>query len=668
MNFRRYLLVAISCFMATGALAQSGKEAELFINRYKEFLYKTDSTYQSFKDSPALSDSGRWADLNYSDNQPTRWQLLIPLTRLKAMALAWNDKSSVYYHDPSIKKKMELVLDDWFKHRYISKNWWHNEIGVPQKFRDIIILMRDSLDEVRIRKSMQVLAQHRVKGTGANLIWSADLGLHYGVLINNPNLIKKCRDTILSVIKITSGEGIQQDYSFHQHGKRLQMYQYGRSYLFENLRLAWQLKDLSYAFPESGLKILGDFIFEGWQWMARGIHTVPGTMDRAASRRQALHAADLRTYLPILYDLFPGRKAEISKLEFNQNNAASPEGYRYFPFSDFTAVHRKEFSFFLKTISTRTLATESINEENLKGELLNAGDTYFISNGTEYYNLLPFWDWDRIPGITNFSGDRKNKIRTKPFTGNVSDGTNGLAVMDYELVKNEQFLGAKKFYASWKNVTVILTALKTRQLRSYPFTAMDQSRLNGPVTINNVGNTLDEGTHSFVETKWVHHHNFLYFPLSDDRLGIEIKKIMSRWSLINKAGPSNAESETVFLPTLTHYQLNTGYAVIYEPDVKKAAAYFASPSWKLLRNDTIAQSVQFADSTIMTAIYQPGSTTISENLEINTSRPLLIYMKDGIYVSDPAHGKGKVRFAINRRQYTANLKGNGESVAAILLE
>ena len=155
----------------------------------------------------------------------------------------------------------ERALGHWLEKRYTCPNWWHNEIGVPQQMRDIIILLDTALSFSQRKGALEVLAQYRIHDntTGANLAWSADLGLHYGALTSNPDLVKECVRLILKEIKITTADGVQPDYSFHQHDKRLQMYQYGEAFLSENTRLAWQLRGTALAFPKDKLQLLSDF-------------------------------------------------------------------------------------------------------------------------------------------------------------------------------------------------------------------------------------------------------------------------------------------------------------------------------------------------------------------------------------------------------------------------
>jgi chondroitin AC lyase len=645
---------------------QSRPDVDTILNRYKTFLFLTDTSLSNFRNIPPVNEKGMWGDISYEDNQPGQWQAANHLRRIRSLAIAWSRENSPVYHSEKVKRTISLALGHWNQYRYKNRNWWFNEIGIPQIMRDIIVLMKDSLSNRQLDQSLEVLSQYKLAGTGANLVWSADLGLHYGALTNNIPLMQQCRDTILTIIKITTAEGVQPDYSFHQHGSRLQMYHYGGAFLLDNLRLAWELRGSWLAFPPAKIQVLTDFVLHGWQWMARGINTVPGTIDRAASRLHALHSADIRNMIPLLYQLQPDSSNAFKNMLAVQEGKASLKGYRYFPFSDFTAFQQPHFSFFLKTNSTRTLLTESINDENRKGDLLNSGDSYFISNGNEYYDLMPFWDWKKLPGITNFTGETKNKIQRQIFVGNVSDNNNGLAVMDYSLKKSDQSLEAKKFWASYKNITVALIAgIKTANLRQPPFTALDQCRWQTDVTLNRAGNILHEGIHKFDHIDWVYQNHFVYIPLSKDSIEIQIQNRTGRWSDINKSESTEIVTDKVFMPLVIHSQDNkaSGYVVAYASTPEQAEMIAKNPSWKILRNDSICQAVSFDRKTVMAAFYEAGKSKLSSNLSISVDRPCLILLTEsGVYISDPVHTGGIFSVKINKSNFFVCLPADGTTL------
>jgi chondroitin AC lyase len=645
-----------------GVQSATEKTADAVINKYKTFLYNYVSV-KTVEKVPEINNEGRWNDISYSSNQPGVWQLSEHMQRIKRMSMKYADSNATEFKSPRVKLSIESALDDWFQHRYQSKNWWHNEIGIPQIMRDIIVLMKDDLDSARLKKSLEILNQHKVKGTGANLVWSADLGLHYGALTSNYSMMKYCRDTILTVMKITEEEGVQPDFSFHQHGKRLQMYHYGGAFLLENVRLAWQLSNTLLEFPDEKINVLTGFVLNGWQWMARGIHTVPGTIDRAASRKNSLHSADIRQIIPLLYEIHPGSKDAFKKMLEIQQGKSSLIGYRYYPYSDFTSYHTKDFSFLLKTYSNRTLLTESINEENLKGELLNSGDGYFIHDGSEYFNLAPFWDWTKLPGITNFVSSRKAKPIANLFVGNVGDSLTGMAVMDYGLQLKDTILKVKKIWINYGNTMISLIAGLPESDRLKTFTVMDQSRWQSDVTVNRSGNVLKEGEHKLKQTKWIHHSNFLYSPLYNEPVIVSNQIKNASWSEINRSESAALINDGVFMPYILHKGGSSGYMVSFNKDVKSAASFHKNFHGSILRNNINVQSFRISDDLVFVAVYQKGKYKLDKDLQVEVSKPCLIMLKDNIlHVSDPSHTGGSFRISVNGKKFTKELPSSGSSL------
>jgi hypothetical protein len=81
---------------------------------------------------------------------------------------------SSLYQDASVKTAIDGALGHWLEKRYQNPNWWHNAIGIPRLMQDIIVLLRRDLTREQFEQAMEVLGQHKVRGTGANLVWSAD--------------------------------------------------------------------------------------------------------------------------------------------------------------------------------------------------------------------------------------------------------------------------------------------------------------------------------------------------------------------------------------------------------------------------------------------------------------------------------------------------------------
>ncbi|WP_232825983.1 polysaccharide lyase family 8 super-sandwich domain-containing protein [Chitinophaga alhagiae] len=657
---RLFALTALLCILSAAAHAQ----LDTIVNRYKTYLLRTGEPQPAIAQNWAatLNANGQWPDVPYNDKELSGWKVTLHLARVRDMALAWAHPASAAYHQPQLLEKAGQALDHWLARRYQSANWWHNEIGVPRYMRDIIVLLRGQMDTARLRQSLEVMAQLRVHENyvGSNLIWCADLGLNYAALTGNEKMVQHCLRLILKEIQISTGEGVKPDQSFYQHGARLQMYQYGEAFLTESVRVAWQLRGTPQAFPQEKIDILSNFALKGWQWMGRGIHTVPGTMDRSSSRVGEMHGAELRPTIPFLAELQPHEAAALARMAAIQNGKGALNGHRHYPYADFTAYHRPGFSMFLKTISTRTLATESINNENLKGRLLNSGDAYLVRNGLEYYNMMPVWDYTALPGITAFKG--ADHIARRPFTGGVSDSTSGLTAMDYDLQNKtgNQRLTARKYWAFHGNMAVCLMAgLQAQGITGDVYTALDQCRVQGPVTINKAGRVLQPGVHPVEQLKWVHHAGFAYIPLQPAAFNIRLEEVTGAWSAVNASEPATPVTEKVFSPVMLHRgRPNTGYALAFCEKPAQAAKLAKRPQWKVLRNDTTCQAVLFKDGTLMAAFYAPG-----EAGGIAVDQPCLVMRKkNNIHLSDPAQKGITVNVTVRHTTKAVTLPKDGFAV------
>ena len=216
-------------------VAQSQLPYHQVINRYKTFLIDLDTTStQNVKNWLATVDeSGKWGDVDYRDQNSSSWKTTEHLDRLVKISVAYQKRGSPFYQNDSARKVISKALDHWMTKVYRNLNWWYNEIGVPQFWRDIITLDGDFLKGQQRTKALNVLRQFKLKPnfTGANLTWSADLSLHYGLFTQNDSLIIQASKLLAKEIKVSNGEGIRPDFSYHQHGSRLQTHHYGAAFL-----------------------------------------------------------------------------------------------------------------------------------------------------------------------------------------------------------------------------------------------------------------------------------------------------------------------------------------------------------------------------------------------------------------------------------------------------
>lgn len=622
----------------------------------------------------SLGPDGAWPDIDYANKDRSHWKTSLHLNRTRLMAQALANPNDPLHGNAKLEAATLRSLDYWLAKRFKNPNWWHNQIGVPMAARDIIVLLGDKLAGKRRVAALELLDQAgRTKnGNGANTLWIAELGLQHGAIIRDARLVTDSRRVISNEIEITTGEGIQPDYSFHQHGPKLQQFAYGRAYFMNAVRVAWQLRETKWAIPLEKIQALADFALRGCQWMCRGLYTVPSTVDRSVSRPEALAWADLRSPLQQLRELLPDRARELDEFIARQNGEHEPlVGARVFPRSDFAAYHRPAFSCFVKTLSDRTLLTDvGLNSEHLKGALQNCGDHYLLRNGLEYFNLAPVWNWNLLPGVTY--GEGAGQPQRQAFVGAVGDGQSCVSAMDYCFgTKDRPSLRARKLWACHGDVVVALIGnLDAPDVHQPVCTALDQCLLRDAVTISDEHGVqpMVSSHRENIAVNWVHHSGLAYAPLGGLKISVRAEQVTGSWKSINDGLSPEPVTAPVFLATLEHgvspSAQNSGF-IIASCSVPQAEKLFQIPSWRVLRNDSQAQAVKFNDGTLMAAFFQPGEVVAEGQSLVRVDKPcILILQQDRLAVTDPTHQGGELNLRAGGKLLKMNLPGGGAIVTA----
>ncbi len=615
-----------------------------------------------------LCPEGRWPDLDYSG-------VIIQgpagsyhhLKRIRGMGLR------LVSGEMHWQEAIQCALTFWIGTAPQSKNWFHNEIGSPSDMRDIILLLGPDPGDVP-DGAFSFLRQYRVGGTGANLVWSADIALHDGAWQGDEALVERMALLISEEIKVGDLEGIQNDWSFFQHGFRLQQLSYGFAFLSTAARAAWQLQGTPWQLEAEKVDALSRLLLAGTRWMLRGRHTVPSTVDRQVARPGMLGPIDLSVAASHLAEIDPRNAEQLQRIACGEGFSI-PEGHRHFPVADFTAYHRPEFSFFLKTTSDRTERAETINGENLGGAaMMGQGDAYLMRSGVEYFDMMPCWDWNLLPGTT-FVPNSRERVRNA-FTGGVSDGISGLTVMDYEFGSPRLGLKCRKFWAAHGDRIVCLIGGVSAPGNDDPglllaggthpyglFTALDQTRQCGEVTVGFEDGSQDTGKSSeFSGVSWIHHNQFAYILLQPSRIQLRLGEVSGSWAKISLSGSSDFVRIKRFLPVLRHGTENVAYVLAPAKTPREASQIAREAGVAVLHNDPAIQSVRFTDGMTMTAVYQPDRQDQSSPLKVNQSC-LFLQTDRSLFLSNPAQNKKTVRITHpDFQSASVPLPSNGSTV------
>lgn len=667
--------------------ADSGEDAashQLIMDRYLEYLLERSPLEADVLGGHVrnLDAQGAWPDISYNDRTGADWKAIEHLRRVKALALALNTRGHALHNDKAVAQAALKALTTWLHRRtsgaIASRGWWWTKVGEPRFIRDIFVLLERRIDKTSRHLMVEALKPAKIGKTGANLMWLADLTLHRGAFTKDSDLVRKAALRISGSIRKGGKEGIQADWSFHQHGARLQAFHYGGAYLRDASRIAWQLKGTPWEFDKGKHEILAQYALEGLQWMCRGVYTVPSTMDRMCSRKRTLRSANLVSTIRQLRHVLPGRSTSFDAFIARQKDGGKQLiGHRHFPLSDFTTYHRPGFSFFIKTVSNRTHMTERINGENRRGGFLNWGDHYLLRQGDEYYDLPPVWNWYMLPGLTTAAGiGGSSHIVRRPFTGAVSNNRSGLTTMETLLEDKSKTkrLSCRKAWACHGDTIVAMISDLDLTGSTGGTTSLEQCRLKGDVSIAFRGKDpikFEGGRKTLDDVHWIHHNRTAYVPLGQHRIRLQAGPQSGSWNAINKQYSKNTVTEEVFGIQIPHERTLDGqafgYAIISGVDIKETQTTVANPSFRILRNDASCQALRFNDGVWLAAFYEPGELEIEKEVMAKVSIPCLV-LHDGktIWASDPTN-KGRALSIGLTGQAPAkiNLPPSGSSVIAV---
>jgi chondroitin AC lyase len=663
--------IGIFIFTCSGVSYAEFAESDI-LERYRALIDARPSPSASKTEDwvKNLNEDGSWSDIDYFSKIKTGWPARDHLRRIIEILRTVREGAVPDTIAEELKNGAFSAIDYWTKHQFQSLNWYHNEIGVPQDMRDIAILLGPDLEGPRREGVLKVLGQHRIRATGANLVWSAELGFHYGCLTGDQELMNRAARRVWEEVTIGEFEGVQTDGSFFQHEERVQNFIYGRGFGDVIVTLAWQLRGTEWEMPLEKQEIINRYLIDGCQWMGREQYNSPFGVDRAIGSNTGFHRANMLEILKTWREVTTQRIDELDTYIARQEGTGELlTGFKYFHQGDGAAYHTKEAAIFLKTLSDRTHLTESFIGVNLKGmPYLTCGDHYILADGTEYEGLQPVWDWKQLPGVTT-PNYHSMPVR-KPFVGGLGNGISGCAAMDHTRTGDAGHLTVRKFWAFHEGMMIcLLGGWDYRTYWGQITTSVEQSRLQGPVVISKEGKaeTIQNAHHADLQIDWALHRGIGYIPLNPEESVLRTGPQSGNWREIDRdASPLEVVEQTFRISIEhTHEPKPTGFAVILGADKEKMASLQANPTWEVIQNTGAAQIIRFASGLHMGVFYEP--TTYNTAAPIQVSRRCMV-MWDGATVTacDPTQRGGTVEILLEGKRLSVDLPNDGSYVTTSL--
>ncbi len=590
----------------------------------------------------------QWRDIDYTDMSRGGWDMTLHITRIYALAKSYASPQSPFHKDPGLSDLLHRAIGWWCDNRPENPNWWHNEIGVPKKLGAAVILLLDELSESEIQGVMRVLDRSKFGRTGQNKAWLAGNQLMKALIIGDPLLALEAKRQIAEEIYITDSEGIQKDWSFHQHGPMMQFGNYGLAYAEGISFWIRALQGTALAFSEEQVGIMEGFIFNGLSWTVWN-----GFMDPQACGRQ-LHIDGGRGKAYSLAVTASNMAALGRPLSEQLRHIAlqnlQPEKYengltgaKYYFRSDYGIYRTADWYASIRMHSTRTIGFEFTNAENLLANFSADGALLLMQSGREYENIFPYWDWRMLPGTTVYYDGKPIKCDDSPAakrncSAHVGGMTRGDGMVTTMELERDGLHAFKSNFFFGDMVVCLGSDIRTSRAEiDRVTTSVEQNHLVGkPVsgTVKVSAASSAAAVAGAEKTGWVSHNERGYVSLDGAELHIDTAEQKGSWA---NMAPSytQLDSGRVFKCWFEHdagAQSGYAYAVLPHRSARQVKSFARSYSkgradLKVLANDAACQAVSYRGN-IYAVIHKAGTYDLN-GVPTEFRYPVLYMLIDG---------------------------------------
>lgn len=576
------------------------------IRRFEYLLWEKDIPDKKYVENlyqkmvPAeIPGTWRWEDVNYEGRERSTWSAADHYKRIRLILKGFGRQRMS--EDEEYTAKMTGALKYWLINDFINPNWWLNEIGMPQNIGDIAIMMSPVLDKETLTRATELVSRGSMAKngkiaadwTGANLIWGALNTIRHALLTEDEQLLHIASRRISQEITVGSEDGIQEDYSFFQHGARLYSGGYGRDFIYELSIIIFLLNKTDFALPGEKTDIILSFLLDGLRFMTQKDSLDWACVGRELVRMNATNVGLVRNALEFILETqdLP-RKNEIKAFLESMRGGAQPDMTKYFEKAFILCHHFDGIYVGAKFMNNRLLGAEVCNAE---GELcynMSYGThTCIMRNGAEYRNIFPVWDYSRVPGTTS-RPETDEQLRahegweTKTLSNDHSGGQQqGQRAMIYELAEHDDIKMLVTDFAFENGFVSLGTEIGSE--RSNPegiVTTVDQCLLQGEVV---------------VENNSVIHNGIRYTALLGTHIEVTIEKKCGSWHRNSRDLSDNPVSADVV--TLT---INPPVEGRYKYAYMISAADKLLPNVEIIQNDCDIQSIRLPDGSGMSAFHR----------------------------------------------------------------
>ncbi|MBL7199615.1 MAG: polysaccharide lyase 8 family protein [Anaerolineae bacterium] len=605
-----------------------------------------------------MGPDGSWPDIDYADRARTHWSPAQHTLRTALLARAYRQPGHPMSGEPALERAVLSALSAWTERDPESDNWWFNCIHTPRHLGQVLLLMGRAVPRPDWERAVSIVRRSSLQRTGANLTWEAGNLLVLACAIRDEALLCQAAEALTREIRITTDEGIQPDFSFHQHGPQLYMSNYGEVFSAENSRYAVLFAGTSFALGHAQIEALSGLVREGQQWFLWGRQFDYHAMGRQIDSPGATYrGSGFAAICDRMAQVDPAHAHEYADMSQRVTGAqgpgeSGPRGNRHFWRSD-VMVHRPgAFYASVRMHSTRTSATEvRVNRENLKGYHLSDGVCFVMQRGDEYHEIQPVWDWRKLPGATCRDTDDPlpygREVRSRgntAFVGGASDGRTGVAAMDYE----RDGVRARKAWFYSDEGWMCLGAGITCDGSDPVTTSVNQCNLRSEVVLLRGGQAQPLASRGLEaeDLQGVYHDGIGYYFPEPQRAVVRAGQQSGTWTSIEEKSPHReVVTKDVFSLWIEHgpgpRDARYAYRVVPGLDRDGFPAHARGSPVCILSNEARLQAISHSTQEIVQAVfYGAGCLDVGDGRSLCVDAPCILILrpnKDGltIAVSEP---------------------------------
>jgi chondroitin AC lyase len=642
-----------------------------------------------------LTVDGLFSDIDYKDQKPTFWTILGHAHRAELLAIVAGGPDLDRAERTAFATAADRVITAWRVGKFRSGNWWYNDFGAPLLLGTAGVLLGDTLSAENRQFLVKLALRNSNKaiydkiGGGGNQVWMLSRDLIGALLAKDPvwtstiaNAIQLQMESPIVVApeRRASGtnaiEGLQPDATMHQHGPQMQMGNYGLSFAVDAAAWAVIWHDTPLKLSLERMAALRRYLLEGQAWVYwQGRIDVSGIGRRLNPKVLSGMYTTVSQPMADLAEFDPA-SAAASRAFFVRNQPGASNdlvGFRWFWRSDYGVARNAGFFASVRLHSVNTIGWETVNKENLQGQHLADGATYLSTSGGEYDEILPVWDWKRLPGITNVASPALQPQLAAPVTGALSNpaplpvtspieaggvGQGRHGCIAYQHAAKKSGLGARKSWFFQQDLMVCLgSGIVATSKDESIITSVNQCLGRGLVraSVSGVAQEVAAGAWRPLTADWIEHDGLRYeFPAGGALLA-GIAQQTGTWKSISTfvIAPPEPQSLDVFSLVIDHGRLPTGgsYAYAVRPTSATAVPY------RIISNTADQQAVAWDDRHCAVVFWQPGTITWASGRSIHAAAACLVDLDgDQVAVSDPTRKLTQIDLQIDGKPVPVTLR------------